>query len=468
MTNKTTSTFASHIQKTSRLEPRYFYNQKLLQKTFDKYGYEEFQNFVTLKSGSTPEHFDERKNKTDFHFIKSADIKRYILNFSTISFVNDQIHKARKTFKVLPDDVLLSNTGKYLGFACIVPKEIPEASTNQNIVRIRFKEKAITKFNPFFILSFLNSLFGQIEIESLLTLTGQKYLNMEKLKEFKVPKIDSKNIESITEKTQKVFNNELEANLIFQDVKDLFYRELGVDFSKIRKQKCYSVNLKTFSNDDLWTPAFSYPLYVNTQKAISQKWKIVTLGEIATAKKGNEVGSENYINYIDKKSSDVPFIRTTDLVNHEADLFPDFFVSDEIFKEFNQDIRPGDILFNNDGKIGYLAVLTPQDRVIIQSHIKRIRLKGDAKNHNITPEYLFLVLTIKEIGGYQAEKFKVIQSTIPTISNRTLDIQIPILDKDIINQITISLKKVFELKDQKKKMIDEIRREINSYYIINL
>lgn len=467
MANKITTVSVSDIESTARLDPRFFYNQGLLKKTFDKYGFEELNSFATLKSGSTPEHYEERRNKDDFCFIKSADIKRYNLNFSTISFVSKDTHNARKKFKVIPDDVLLSNTGKYLGFACIVPPIINEATINQNIIRIRFKENAETKFTPFFILTFLNSLFGQIEIESLLTLTGQKYLNMEKFREFKIPKIKEECIQEISGKTKKVIDNEIKSLSLLEKAQNLFYQRLGVDFSKIQKEKYYSVNLSDFASDDLWTPAFSYPLYVNTLKAIQKKWKTVQLGEIASVKKGDEVGSDNYNKYLDKKDSDVPFIRTSDLVNYEVDQFPDFYIPEEIYQELKQDIKAGDILFTKDGKIGMSAMLTENDKVIIASGIVRLRLKADAKKHNLTPEYLFIVLSLKETGLYPAIRRSVIASTIPHIREERLkEFEIPILDKNSIDEITKLVKEAFELKDEKKKLIKEVREEIDSYFDI--
>lgn len=112
-------------------------------------------------------------------------------------------------------------------------------------------------------------------------------------------------------------------------------------------------------------------------------------------------------------------------------------------------------------------MLTPRDKIILQSHIKRIRLKKDeVERYGLTQEYLFLVLAIKEIGKYQSERYTVIQSTIPTISNRILDFEIPLLDKNSIDEVTKLVKKAFELKDEKKKLIKEVREEIDGYFEI--
>ena len=467
MTIKITTAYASEIETTIRLEPRFFYHQNLLKQSFNKYGFEKLNGFSTLKSGSTPGHYDEKRHKDDFYFIKSADVKRYNLNFSTISYVSKEIHYKRRNFKVVPNDVLLSNTGKYLGFACLIPDTIAEATTNQNIVRIRFKKDAKTIFTPLFLMSFLNSLFGQIEIESLLTLTGQKYLNMKKLRDFKIPKISETTIKKISKKTKLIIDNEIKALSILQQAQNLFYQKLGINFSKIKKEKHYSVKLSDFAKDDLWTPAFSYPLYVNTLKAIQKKWQTVPLGEIVTVKKGDEVGSVNYNKYLDKKDSDIPFIRTSDLVNYEVDQFPDFYIPKEIYKELDQDVKAGDVVFTKDGKIGMSAMITKNDRAIIASGMVRLRLKAEAKKYNLTPEYLFIVLSLKETGLYPAIRRTVIASTIPHLREERLkEFEIPILDKKSIEEITTLVKEAFELKDEKKKLIKEVREEIDGYFEI--
>lgn len=467
MTNKITTAYASKIKTTARLEPRFYYNQSLLIKSFDKWGYEEINYFSTLKSGSTPEHHEYKKNDDDYCFIKSADVKRYNLNFSTISFVSSETHKSRLKFKVIPKDVLLSNTGKYLGFACIVPQTITESSTNQNIIRIRFKDKNPSRFNPYFLLAFLNSQFGQIQIESLLTLTGQKYLNMEKFRNYKIPKIDKDIVEKVSLKIQNAEKNEIKALSLLKESQNIFYQKLNIDFSKIIKENFYSVNISDFSESDLWSPNYSYPIYVNTLKSIQKKWKTVPLGEIATVKRGNEVGSDSYDLYLGKKEKDIPFIRTTDLVNYEADQFPDFFIPQEVYQELKQDIKAGDVLFTKDGKIGMTAMITKNDKVIICSGISRLRLKNDAKKYSLTPEYLFLILSLKETGIYPSIRRTVIASTLPHLREERLrEFEIPILDKKSIDEITKLVKAALELKDEKKKLIEEVRVEIDSYFNI--
>ncbi len=460
MAIKTTTTFAKKIESTTRLEPKFFLFQTILENAKKKY---EFKKLGTISEniirGQSPKP-DTYKDKIEAEvmFIRTADIKKYQINFQTTVYLDKKIFETQKRNRIKGNDILISVVGNYLGSCAVIPSNVKLGVFNDNSARIRIRDKNIS---PYFVSYFLNSSFGQELIHSLLTRTGQKILSAGNAKKLEIPIIKNNKLETFAKKIEE---NEIKSLTILQQAQNLFYKKLNIDFSKIKKEKHYSVKLSDFAKDDLWTPAFSYPLYVNTLKAIQNKWQTVPLGEIAIVKKGDEVGSVNYNKYLDKKDTDIPFVRTSDLVNYEVDQFPDFYIPEEIYQELKQDIKTGDVLFNNDGKIGLVAMLTPQDKVIIQSHIKRVRLKHEAKKYNLTPEYLFLVLTIKEVARYQTERYTVIQSTIPTISNHVLDFEIPILDKKSIDEITRLVKEAFELKDEKKKLIKEVREEIDNYF----
>lgn len=464
MANKVTSVSISEVWETNRFEPRYFYNRKMLNEAFEQFGFSLITSISKPPmSGSTPEHFDERKNESDAFFVKSADVKRYNLNKTTISYVSSEIHKKRKTKFIYPQDILVSNTGKYLGFACLVPSIIPESTTNQNISTLRIFVGS--RFSPEFIAVYLNSYFGQREIESLLTLTGQKYLNSSNFKKLRVPNIDQEKVDAITLLMKSIVTKETEAVKKIEDAQRLFYTRIGIDFKAIAKENTFSVNKSDFAVADLWTPMYTYPLYVNTLKAIQSKWQMVTVGEITDLKKGDEVGSDTYIDYLDKRKTDIPFVRTTDIVNYEIDQYPDFFIPEEIYNELEQGFQNGDVLFTKDGKIGMVGMITEKDKAIISSGFVGLRLNKKAIDYGITPEYLFLALSIKEIGIYASKRRTVVASTIPHLREERLkEIEIPILDKDTVSEITDLVKQAFKLKDEKKRLIAEVRETMDGYF----
>lgn len=321
----------------NRFESRFHYNKKRLEKSFKKYGFVTIEEISKLKSGTTPEHNEEKKNKDDVFFIKSADVKRFGINLKTVSFISLEKHKKQKNSKIISNDILLTNTGKYMGFCSLISEDIKEANINQNIIRIRLNEKE-DRINPYILTAFLNSKFGQIEIESILTLTGQKYLSSTKFYDFKVPIIPENIAKYITDQIKKIYELDDKSIKLIEKARSIVYNDLNINFDKIPKDNFYSVKLSELNEEDLWIPKYKYPLYIKCLEEIKSKFKTTKLSSIVKIVSGNEAGSDNYLNLLNAKDNSVPFIRTTDLVNYEADIFSDFLLPKEIAEIFSQDI----------------------------------------------------------------------------------------------------------------------------------
>lgn len=152
---------------------------------------------------------------------------------------------------------------------------------------------------------------------------------------------------------------------------------------------------------------------INIQSLMDQK--------AISIRRGNEIGSRFY------GMGDVPFVRTTDIVNWEIKIDPVKCVPIDIYNQYrkNQDIRENDILFVNDGTflIGRSAMVTNLDtKIIIQSHIRRIRVTDVSR---FDPYLLFFLLNTR-IVRKQIEAKTFVQATISTVGNRLSEIVLPV------------------------------------------
>lgn len=128
----------------------------------------------------------------------------------------------------------------------------------------------------------------------------------------------------------------------------------------------------------------------------------------------------------------------------------------EIYRK-KQDLKKDDILFVNEGTyfIGRVSMLTDLDKkVIIQSHIKRIRV---AKTEEMDPYLLFWALN-KAVTRKQIDDKTFMQATLPSLGKRLSEIYIPI-PKEPKEKERISM----EIKDIIKKKRD-LKEKIIKFY----
>jgi len=311
--------------------------------------------------------------------------------------------------------------------------------------------KRDTYITPEFLSVFFRSRPGKWQIQNITTGNIQPLLSIKNIRTLDIPLPEKTIVKTITEQELKAIEYESEALSKIEKARNLFLNKINLDLSNVSKNLSFSINLDFFKSADLWIPKYSAPRYLEILEMIKKNWKIEKLGKLATFKKGDEVGSINYKKYTEKRDDDIPFIRTSDFVNFEVDSYPDYYVEKEISNYLDQELSKGDLLFTKDGKIGSTAFITEFDRVIISSGVLRIRVSNAAKKLNITPEYLFIVLSTEYTGLYPAIRRTVVASTIPHLrEDRLKDIEIPIIDEPSINTITKLVSEAFILKNNKK------------------
>lgn len=209
---------------------------------------------------------------------------------------------------------------------------------------------------------------------------------------------------------------------------------IAQNFNLARKNKLITTGKLGFTvpndviQDHVFIPEYYDPEIDSELKAIvaTGEYELVAIGDLVKQRKiairrGNEIGSQHY------GTGDVPFVRTSDIVNWEIKIDPVKAVSDEVYEQYKeaQDIKEGDILFVNDGTflIGRTAVVTGNDeKIIIQSHVRKLRVIDTSF---IDPYYLFYLLNSK-IVRKQIDAKTFVQATISTIGNRLNEIVLPI------------------------------------------
>lgn len=194
-----------------------------------------------------------------------------------------------------------------------------------------------------------------------------------------------------------------------------------------------SGNSKGWKKIRLRHPDYLVPRYyldrelTNEERLLTEGAKFLSLGDlqerkVLTIRKGHEVGSHAY------GTGDIPFVRTSDVNNFEISVDPTKSVSEAVYEEYarQQKLRPSDVLIVVDGRyrIGTTALLTASNaRCIVQSHFRILSITDDRV---LGPYGLLFALNLPSVK-MQLRNLVFVQSTLGTLGNRLLELEIPVL-----------------------------------------
>ena len=458
---------SSNLKFGNRLIAKFYFYNEIVKKKHFKSGI----NYLVLKNEcekiSDGEHSHiPRKKLGEIRYLYGRNIKESIINYDPISddsFISKNNYVSFSRCHIQQNDILISILGT-VGKSAIYKREyVGLAGIPRHIANIRLKKNI--SFTGEYLISYFRSKIGKWQIYNLTTGNIQQLLSLKNLKEMEIPILNKKIIELITKNEKKALNCEVKSlELIDQAVKIIMSNFNFKDSNE--DELSFDSKISDMNNNDIWTPKFFSPTFLKSLGEVKKKFKTINLGEIINISKGIEPGSNFYVDYFNKKENDLTFVRTSDIVNHSVDTFSDYFIDNEYSKTLDIKFNHKDVLFTKDGKIGCVSMLSKNNKVICSSGIVKLSLNKNGKHLNFTQEYLFLMLMIKQVGLHSALRRTVTASTIPHLrEDRIEEMEIPIMDRRTINEVSKLVEEAFKLKDERNILINKsseiIDKELN-------
>lgn len=394
MSNLKIYTTKSNYLKTTSFYPRNYDPVYLFVKENLK-NYFELKNFLIdeVKGGSTPPYFlfFNEYEKGMIPFVKTSAISRDFININDLHYIHPEFHKKKIKRSITKSyDVVYSMTGKFMGKAALCPNTVSELNMSQNSVVLKTK----SPLHSAFLTIFLNSEINRKQIFGVYSITKQKYLNQGKIAKLRI--ID--------------FKRSYEKDLLdYLDGIKNYYDSISniknyiSEFSKAFKIPADTFDIKTsfmIRPDVLDFKILTAQYYrndVDVSQFVNENDKqLIKLDR----KKGTEIGSKNYL------FEGIPFIKTSNFLNFGVDYQPNYYCSDAIYNEVEQDLQTGDLIFTKDGKIGEISILEESAKIVISSGIVRVRPQNDKQRY-----FLFLLLS-SDYGKIYFNKWTVIASTM--------------------------------------------------------
>lgn len=438
-----------------RLVPSFYYYTKVIRQNKK----EKDTEYIVLGKHSTisdGEHSHITRNrKSGVRYLYGRDIKEGIIDFDTISddsYISPHDYNMYSRCHIKQNDILIAIYGTVGKSAVYRNEYVGKAGIPRHISNITLENDC--PITPEYLTAYFRSKAGKRQMFSMMTGNIQQLLSLKNLRELEVPIIHEKTMQIITNHEREAIECEIKAQKLILKAQKLLYDGIRFDIKAIKRNHSFSVKYSKLKESNIWSTNYYDELYVKTAEYLKKYNRAVTLREIVDTNNGDEAGSGHYKEFLQRESGDKPFIRTSDIVNWEVDLYPDYYIDSKALYGIKQNIKTNDIIFTKDGKIGCVGLITDADDVILSSGIEVLRLKKKAINLGITPEYLFTALSIPEIGGYGSMRRTVVASTIPHLREERLkDIEIPLEPAETMQQISRLIQEAFSFKATRKRLL---------------
>jgi hypothetical protein len=204
-------------------------------------------------------------------------------------------------------------------------------------------------------------------------------------------------------------------------------------------------------------PKYYDPDLGAADKLASKEFDLVPLANLLyQGAEGSRLGS--WIRRDHYGSGDIPYVRTSDLVNWR--IRPDYkkAVSEEVYQSVQgaQDVQAGDILFVAHGTylVGTVAIVTEaESKIVLQDHVFRLRVHPES---GVSPLLLLAALSTSFVRRQvRARQFSA--DIIDKIGERHLDILVPIpKDEAVSKEAEAMVRGVIGLQNSAKTEIADI------------
>jgi restriction endonuclease S subunit len=428
-----------YLESDRKLKVRHTQSIGDISKSIQNFGAYSLCNFINFQDDGIP-------------FLMTKNVRENYIDWNIEKFVDQRSHDLLWKSHCQKGQVLVTMAGEYLGRVAVYGSD-GVASSNQAIAKISLKKGEW----PYTVSTFLNSKFGQHQIQRFKTITGQPNINMSLIEALRIPEFSeqfSGSIETLMCHVDEVRGAAFEA---YAQAEQLLISTLGLEeFSPIAD----TVNIKSFKSSFGMTGRLDAEYYQPKYEALLARISAQpheSLVALVKIKKSVEPGSDAYA---DDGEDGLPFLRVADYSKHgltePQKRLKSSFVADNC--DYLDTLKPkkNTILFSKDGSVGEAYCLREDANLITSGAVLHLSVRNTKK---ILPDYLTLALN-STLVRLQAERDAGGSIILHWRVGEIEKVIVPLVDMDTQIEITTLVKQSFALKSQSECLLEAAKRAV--------
>jgi hypothetical protein len=380
-------------------------------------------------------------------YINVGDIKENNILVENAKRIDEKLSATvLKKSLALEGQVLLTIAGT-IGNASVAYGLPENTNSNQAIANITLNDDV----SPFYVSTYLNCRYGKSQTGRLTISSVQPNLLLTQVKLIKVA-LPSKSFQDAIEKAYKDYQYlVIKSAQIYKEAEQMLLKEINLEGYKGTNE---AISVRNFSEalaDNRFDAEYWQPKYDEITKRVS-KVSQEKLGDIVSAKKGVEVGSEAYAD----EGRD--FIRVSDFTIYGIEDV-EKKISEELYEGLKENYKPkkGEVLFTKDGTIGISFALNEDVDAIVSGAFLRLKPKVKINNN-----YLALVLNSFYCKA-QIERMSGGAIIAHLKPESAMQVKIPMLSEKKQEELADKVLEALKLRKEAKVLLEKAKRAVEIF-----
>ncbi len=387
-------------------------------------------------------------------FIRITDLQDFFINEADLVYISESDNNRLKQSQLNPFDLVLSKVGNTIGVVSAIPEELGISNISENNIGIKFKAQETLLKDKLFLLTFLNSALGLLQIKRSISGNAQPKLNISDIAHLLIPIPRGEFLNKIEKLVVEAKKNLENSKYIYQQANDLLSEELGLGDFEPREDLSFVVNLSEVAEANRVDSDFFQPKY----EQILEKLRIA---KIDVLEKHFEILRGKNFEYSDE--GEIGVVKTKQL----GKQFISFEVEDRTKSEIVQKeklpkLEDSDVIFASMGvgSLGKTNIYYAFESVGKYTVDSTLRIFRERDNGKVLPEVLTIYLS-SWVGQELIYKYIVGTSGIISIyENYLQNFVVPILPKQTQQGIAELVRKSHETRKRSKELLEAANRKV--------
>ena len=379
-------------------------------------------------------------------FIRIENIKNgFSISTDNLIYISEFDNSRLKSSQLFEDDLILSKVGNTIGYYARVDSNIKNCNISENNIGIKLN--SYNRDVKHYIMTFLNSKYGNILTLRRISGNAQPKLNVFDISEIPIPQFNEEFYKKISDKIIKADELKQHSKSLYSQAEDLLLGELGLKDWRPKNTLHTTKKFSDFAQSGRLDAEYYQPKYDEIEKAIK------------SYKGGYDIVSNLFnqnLDVCDYKKTEYNYIEIGDVNVGDGSVSFNKVETSELPDNAKRVLNKNDILISKVRPYrGAVAIIDFEQEDLIGSGAFTV-LQEKSSYKKETLQILFRTAVYKD----WLLKWNV-GSSYPVIKDEDiLNLPIPILPEQIQTKIASLIQQSFECKAQSKQLLEDAKRMV--------